>query len=218
MWVPSRQWALALTFALAIVCGALPCRAGGLLIEAPDLTVTPGSSGSFDLLLVNTNSTGGDSYNIAADQFMLTVSGPLDIQFTSESINTVTAPYLFVQSGGSVFDQLSPYSFTAADAEFASPFFRTVNPGDIFGLAQVSYSVSPTVGNGRDTLTVSLIPNAGDFFFYDANGNGIPAGVSSSGSFTVGSAIPEPWAITQAATAAIIGLGLVWRRRMRQGK
>ena len=45
----------------AIVGGAVPCSAGGLVIEAPNLTATPGSSGSFDLLLVNTNLTGGTS-------------------------------------------------------------------------------------------------------------------------------------------------------------
>ena len=145
---PSRNLAFLTFVALALVRCATPCLAGGLMIEAPDLTVTPGSSGSFDVLLVNTNPTGGDSYNIAADQFMLTVSGPLDIQFTSESINTVSAPYIFVQSAGSVFDQTSPYRFTAADTEFASLGYRAVNPGDTYGLAQVSYTVSPTAGTG----------------------------------------------------------------------
>ncbi len=200
----------------ATVTGAAPCFATGLVIEAPDLTVSAGSSGSFDLLLVNTNPTGGASYNIAADQFMLTVSGPADIQFTSESINTVAAPYIFVQSGGSVFDQLSTTSFTAADTEFAAPGYRTVNPGDTFGLANVSYSVSPTTANGTDKLTISLIPGTGDFFFYDANSNGIAAGISSQGSIRVGPAIPEPWALTQAAIGALVGLGLVWWRRRRQ--
>src|SRR5271157_468429 len=53
----------------AIIGGAVPCSAGGLVIEAPNLTATAGSSGSFDLLLVNTNSPGGTSYDVAGDQF-----------------------------------------------------------------------------------------------------------------------------------------------------
>ncbi len=61
----------------AIVGGAVPCSAGGLMIEAPDLTATPGSSGSFDLLLVNTNSRGGAGYDVSGDQFILSLSGPL---------------------------------------------------------------------------------------------------------------------------------------------
>jgi hypothetical protein len=42
---------------------AVPCRAEGLVIEAPNLTNrAPGFSGSFDVLLVNTNPAGGASY------------------------------------------------------------------------------------------------------------------------------------------------------------
>ena len=85
----------------AIVGGAVPCFAGGLVIEAPNLTATPGSSGSFDLLLVNANLTGGASYDVAGDQFVLSLSGPLGITFTGVSIATdpVAAPYIFVVSG-----------------------------------------------------------------------------------------------------------------------
>ena len=73
---------------VAIIGGAVPCSAGGLVIEAPDLTATPGSSGSFDLLLVNTNLTGGTSYDVSSDQFVLSLSGPLGITFTGVSIAT----------------------------------------------------------------------------------------------------------------------------------
>ena len=85
----------------AIVGGAVPCFAGGLVIEAPNLTATPGSSGSFDLLLMNTNPTGGASFDVSSDQFVLSLSGPLGITFTGVSIATdpVAAPYIFVSSG-----------------------------------------------------------------------------------------------------------------------
>ena len=189
------------------------------MIEAPSLTVTPGSSGSFDLLLVNTNPTGGDSYDLAGDQFVLTVSGPLGITFTDASIDTdpVAAPYIFVTSGttqGGGPLSLDPFpntSFTGLDTEFANPGFRTLNPGDVFGLAHVSFSVSSSAPNGTDMLTISPSP---DSLLIDSNLNEIPFGILN-GSFRIGSAIPEPWALTQATTAAVIGLGLVWRRGRR---
>ncbi len=208
---------------VAIVAGAAPCSAGslpGLEIVAPNLNVMPGTTGSFDLLLVN--NPGAGSFNIAADQFTVSLSGPAGISFTDVSIATdpVAAPYIFVSSGTlqSPFPPLatvSPTSFTALDAEFASPFYRMVNEGDTFGLAHVSYSVDPTTPIGTtDTLTISPSPG-NSFIFTDDTGNFITAPVViTNGSITAGpSAVPEPWALTQAATAVLMGLGLILRSR-----
>ena len=79
----------------ALAAGAMPCFAAGLVIEAPILTATPGSTGSFDLLLTNTNPTGGTSYQVSSDQFMLSLSGPLGITFTGATIDTVATLYIF---------------------------------------------------------------------------------------------------------------------------
>ena len=205
----------------AIVGGAVPCSAGGLVIEAPNLTATPGSSGSFDLLLVNTNPIGGTSYDVSSDQFVLSLSGPLGITFTGVSIATdpVAAPYIFVSSGTTQpggpplsTDTFPNTQFTGIDPEFASPGFRTVNPGDTFGLAHVSYAVSSSTPNGIDTITIAPSP---DSLLTMLDGTSISFGITN-GSIAVGTVIPEPWALTQAATAVLIGLGLVWRRRVRQ--
>ncbi len=99
--------------------------------------------------------------------------------------------------------------FTGVDLEFALPGFRTVNPGDTFGLAHVSYAVSSSTPNGIDTITIAPSPES---LLTDLAGNSIPFGITS-GLIAVGTAIPEPWALTQAATAVLVGLGLVWRRR-----
>jgi hypothetical protein len=204
----------------AIVGGAVPCSAGGLAIEAPNnLPATPGSSGSFDLLLMNTNLTGGASYEVSSDQFVMSLSGPLGIAFTAVSIATdpVTAPYIFVSSGTTQpggpplsADTFPNTQFTGIDLEFASPGYRTVNPGDTFGLAHVSYAVSSSTPNGTDTITIAPFPPAS--LLTDVAGISISFGISN-GSFTVGAVVPEPWALTQASTAVLIGLGLVWRRR-----
>ena len=138
----------------------------GLIIEAPNLTTTPGSSGSFDLLLVNTNPTGGASYNVSSDQFVLSLSGPVGITFTGVTISTV-APYIFVSSGtlqpgGPPLsaDTFPNTTLTGADAEFAPLGFRTVDPGDTFGLAHVSYTVSSATPSGIDSITIAPSPSS----------------------------------------------------------
>ena len=70
-----------------------------LVIQAPNLSVTPGSSGTFDVLLLNTNSSGGDSFNVAGDTIQLSLTGPLDVAFTDVTIGTTAAPYIYVTSG-----------------------------------------------------------------------------------------------------------------------
>jgi len=217
-WERRRLFRMIAVALAAIAGGAVPCSAGGLMIEAPNLTATPGSSGSFDLLLVNTNAIGGTSYDVSSDQFVLSLSGPLGIAFTGVSIATdpVAAPYIFVLSATTLpggpplsMDTFPNTQFTGVDLEFALPGFRTVNPGQTFGLAHVSYTVSSSTPNGIDTIAPSP-----DSLLTMVDGTPISFGITN-GSIAVGTVIPEPWALTQASTAVLIGLGLAWRRRAR---
>ena len=204
--------------ALAVIAGsAMPCSRGGTGDRGTQPDGQAGSSGSFDLLLVNTNPTGGTSYEVSSDQFVLSLSGPLGITFTGVSIATdpVAAPYIFVTSGTTQpgglplsTDTFPTTSFTGADVEFALPGYRTVDPGQTFGLAHVSYTVSSSSLSGIDSITIAPSPAS---FLTDLEGNPISFGIIN-GSI----AVPEPWALTQAATAALIGLGLAWRRMGRQ--
>ena len=174
------------------------------------MTAGPGSTGSFDLLLVNTNPAGGASYDVAADSIELALLGPLSATFTGVSINTTTAPYIYVSSGtmngGGPFslDTFPNTQFTASDSEFAAPGFRVVSPGETFGLAHVSFAISPSSTGGTDTIQF-VFPGTS---LSDINGNAIP--------FTTAT-VPEPAALTQAATAALLGLGSFWWRRRRRG-
>ena len=129
----------AIALALAAIAGAaVPCFAGGLVIEAPNLTAMPGSSGSFDLLLMNTNAPGGASYEVSSDQFVISLSGPLAITFTGASIATdpVAAPYIFVSSGTTQpgglplsTDTFPNTTFTGADTEFCASGLPNSEPG-----------------------------------------------------------------------------------------
>src|SRR5262245_4822509 len=96
---------LALAVALVLISNlgpAVPSRAEGLVLEAPNLSAAPGSSGSFDVLLVNTNPAGGASYDVAGDSLGLSLVGPLSATFTGVSIQTVAAPYIYVTSSTTV--------------------------------------------------------------------------------------------------------------------
>jgi hypothetical protein len=212
--------ALAVVVALAMSLGvASPCRADGLVIQAPDLTVTRGSSGSFDVLLVNTNAGGGASYGVSLDSLELALTGAAGVAFTDVTINTIV-PYIYTVSATTLpgsdpldFGIAFPNTgFTVADSDGGSPFFQTVNPGDQFGLANVSYSVSPTF-SGSDAITIASL-NVGTSLS-DINGDAIPF-TAINGSITT-SSIPEPSALIQATAAILIGLGAFWRRRSRRG-
>jgi hypothetical protein len=198
---------------------ASPCRADGLVIEAPTLAVAPGSIGSFDVLLVNTNAAGGASYRVSLDSLELTLSGSPGIAFTNVTINTIV-PYIYPVSATTLpgsdplnFGITFPNtSFTVADSDGGSPFFQTVNPGDMFGLANVSYMVSPTF-SGADTIMITSLDVGTSLA--DINGN--PISFTSMNGLISTSLIPEPSTLIQAATAVLIGLGAVWRRQHDRG-
>jgi hypothetical protein len=204
---------------LAMTLGpAVPCRAD-LLIEAPDVAAAPGSSGSFDVLLVNTNPAGGASYDVAADSLGLSLAGPLSVRFTGVSIHTVAAPYVYVTSGTTAgggplsLDTFPNTQFTASDSEFAASGFRAVNPGETFGLAHVSFAISPKSPLGTDTIAFTSTATS----LSDQNGNPIAVSLvnGSIGTATT-SAVPEPSALIVVPMAALIGLGSSWWRRRRQ--
>ena len=197
---------------LAVQLGALrPCDAGGLQILLPDLNLTPGSSGSFDVLLKNTDPVvGGSSFNIAGDSLSLSLSGPLSFQFTGVTIDTVAAPYLFGsegEGGALSLDTFPNTSFTASDASFSTTGYQTIAPQQLFGLAHVFYSMSSTSPSGTDKITVSYPGTS----LSDENGAPLPFTVFG-GSITA-TAVPEPHSMTQAAIAAMMMLSTVlWRR------
>ena len=82
-----------------------------------------------------------------------------------------------------------------------------MNPGDTFGLAHVSFTVSPTNAVGtEDTIAIA---SGTATSLSDQNGNAIPFAISNGSIGPVG----EPAALTEAASAALIGLGSFWWRR-----
>ena len=216
--VPVGRLGLLVAVALATSLGlAAPCRAGGLVIELPTLTgVAPGSSGSFDVLLMDTDPVGTPGYNVAEDNFELTLTGAAGFTFTNATVNT-SVTYIYVQSTDAAFglplstSTFPNTDFIASDTENAPPnYYRTVNPGDVFGLANVSYTVASNA-SGSAALTIANIGIATTLT--EINGNYIPFTVMNGSLSTV----PEPSTLMQAATGLLIAAGAArWRHRRRR--
>jgi hypothetical protein len=213
------RFTLALVLIVTACLGTVtPCRAGGLAIEAPNLTgVLPGSTGSFDILLINTNSSGGASFNVASDNLAVSLLGPVDITITSVSLTT-SATYIFAQSidtnFGLPFATINnpPTSFASNDAGDVAagyPGFQLVSPGQTYGLAHVTYAISSTATGGVDTISIHSI-NVGTSLS-DPQGNPLSF-TAMNGSISLLS-VPEPASIISAATAVLIGIAVAWGRR-----
>jgi hypothetical protein len=221
---------LALAPALAIIvalgCPA-PGRAAGLVISAPVITASPGASGSFLVLLTDTDLAGSMPYNVTGDQFELTLTGSAAITFTAVTtatdVSPYNAPYLYANSTDNDYSiplyasPTNPFpttDFMAADTFDVgkSPGYTTLNPGDVYAMALVSYSISPTATAGSgdtigfpaaNTLLTGNIPDAI-----------VPTMIG--GSITI-AAVPEPSTLAMGILAVAIA-PLVARlcRRARQ--
>jgi hypothetical protein len=203
-----------LAFALSL---DLPCQAG-LVIESQSVTATPGSSGSFDILIMNTNSPGGSSFDVASDFVGLSLTGLPGVEFTGVSITTTSAPYIYVLSGTTQgggpfsFDNFPTTQFLASDSEFGPLGFRAIDPGDTFGLANVTYTVASSAAAGAGTLTITS-----DTSLADANGANV-AFTPMNGVFTV-STIPEPSSVISLAIGcASVVFGSAKRRSHARSK
>jgi hypothetical protein len=143
---------------------------------------------------------------VAADSVQLSLNGLAGVRFTAASIATsASAPYLYVTSGttlGAALVDPSTYpfpntSFVASDAEFAAPGYRTVAPGNTFGLVHVLYTVAPGTAPQTGSISIGGITSLSDDQF---NLIGFQA---VNGSFSV---VPEPSSLILAAIGAGSGL------------
>jgi hypothetical protein len=117
---------------LSVSEGASLARASGLVIQANGFAVQPDTSGSFDVLLVDTDPAGSPAYHIAGDSIKVSLSAQggsfiSGVSFTNVTINTTSAPYIYADSSTQALgvplslDTFPNTSFTVSDTEFASP-------------------------------------------------------------------------------------------------
>ena len=190
--------------AAALMFCAIPAHAT-LIISVEPVSAAPGTSGTFDVLLTDSGSPG---VSIQGFSFELQASSAA-ISFTGAFTSTATPTYIF--SGTSLFgpeidDQTSP-TLIASDAA-SGP--ATLNSGDVVGLGQVSYTVSPAAAPGP--VTISFTGGAAGNNLSDPLGASIPIDTFTSGTINITST-PEPSSLLMmlAGTAALAA----WNRRRR---
>ena len=197
---------LALTIALGIDAS---CQAG-LVIEAPNITVGPGSAGSFDVLIRST----ADSFTVASDTVELSLTGLSGVSFTSVSIATVT-PYIYgansATTAGSTFtfSTFPGTQFEVFDFLFPSGA-QTIAPPQVFGLVNVQYSVAANATPGAS----GALAFGPDTSLADANANNVDF-TAPNGSITISSsaAVPEPSTLVTATLALLGGFLLIRSKR-----
>jgi hypothetical protein len=160
----------------ALLLLAVPAQAG-FIMSLDNVTGPSAGTGTFEVWLTNTNLLGGDTYDVAAFSFELSLPTGSGVQFTSATTSTVGATYLFQGTGGASIDpsftlSLDSFpnsSFSGSDTEFTYPSIP-VGPGASFGLGFVSYAVSPQAMPGD--VQISFISDGTSVS--DANGLSIP--------------------------------------------
>ena len=239
---PCRLFPLGAMAAAVVLLGAIghltTARAGSVVVEVvpvnTNVTVPPAASGTLELDLLNP-STNTQSFNVAGFQFDLQVPAGSGVLFTNATTSTAAATYIF--AGNSIADSLFGGSLIVSpppppptidlqgfDTVATPGTFRTLNPGNSFGLGLISFTVDASVTPG--IVPVSIIPfdistAPNGTLISDDQGGSIPV-TTSDGTITIQpgtTVVPEP--STLMVTVVIGGggilLSLVLRWRDRRG-
>jgi hypothetical protein len=170
-------------------------------------TAPSGGTGSFDVILKEVS---GGPDGVSTDNVALSIPSGTGVSFTGADGNTngISEPYIY----GAVLS--SPFSspgfpnvaFQAGDSTLTTlPFQVTINSGDVFGLAHVTYAVAP--GTAAKVVNVSLGSNCS----LEDVSSIADSFTKTNGTITV-TAVPEP---ASAGLLAVGGAVLLQRRRRR---
>jgi hypothetical protein len=193
-----------------LVSLGVPSASGaGLLISIGELEQS-GGSGSFEVLLTNTEPVVGTTFNIAGFSFELLAAPGSGITFTAADYPTSgPAPYIFDGTGQTTLDPTIPLSedafpntnFSGADTEFTYASIP-VAPGDMFSLGLISFTATSTVSLGE---LQGLVVRAGTTLS-DENFQPIAYSLAAA-------SVPEPSSLVMAAVGGALVLVVAVARR-----
>lgn len=191
------------------ILGGPSASAAGLLISL-DKFQQAGGSGSFEVLLTNTEAPGGTTYNVAGFTFELLAIPGTDWSFTGADYPTSGAPaHIFEGTGQTLLDPSIPLSadlfpntgFSGSDTEFVSSSVP-VAPGDLFSLGLASFTSTSNISlNDLQRMIV-----AAGTSLSDENFNPIPYALPYS-------AVPEPSSLVLTGLAGFLAVGGTCARR-----
>ncbi len=210
--------------ALAVLfLNGAPAQAAGLVmsISNSSISAAPGSTGSFEILLSDTDTAGSTPFYIASDFVDLTSSNSL-VKFTGASITTSIDPYIFAgqslvgNSGLGFTFVINPSTMplpgteiqTQDSAYSANPpaVYATLKPGEVLSLGVFSYSVSASAAPGASSdVKIGILSQLTD------NNTNNPANINfttQNATITVSSAgtVPEPSTALMGMIALTMGV------------
>jgi hypothetical protein len=207
---------LGLLAAALVVFATTQSRAGSLQIVVENTAAAPGSVGQFDVILQNDSAS---AVTIGAFSVDVLLSSTMSVSFTGINNNT-TLPYIFSITGSfppGFAGSLLPMEASGNDV--AASGGQVVNPGQSFGLADVTYLVDPSASAGSVGVTLEptpvFLPPPGGTSLSDDQGNPV-AFASVNGTITIQTAavVPEPsTAILLSTSGLILLLGRRFSRR-----
>jgi len=198
---------LGLLVSALLLFGAFPVQAGTLDIVVESTMAAPGTNGQFDVLLENNSAS---AVTIGAFSVDVLLSSTTAVSFTAID-NATTAPYIFSITGSfppGFMGNILPMEVAGND--LAASGGQVVNPGDTWGLANVSYMVDSAaalgtvVGLSLEPVPVFLPPPGGTSL---ADDQGNPVDFNTvNGTITIqnASAVPEPAAVTLLGISGVI--------------
>ncbi len=195
-----------LTVAALLLLGSTGIARGDVILDmiVENATATPGGTGSFDVVLQN-DATSTANAVIGGFSIDLTIPGSTGGTLTAVD-DATTSTYIFTgNSFGFSGTVASSTEITAND--LANSGGTTLTPGDIFGLAHISFAVAAGTPDGM--VLVSLIGYPDATSLSDADGNPL-AFTIVNGQINV---IPEPSSLVLLLTAAVAGVGCRWLHR-----
>lgn len=216
-----RIYGSAMALAVIFLNGATSQAAGLVMsISNSSISAAPGSTGSFEVLLTDTNTTGTTPFYIASDFVDLTSSNSL-VKFTGASINTSIDPYIFagqslVGNSGLGFNfvinpttmPLPGTEIQAQDSAYsANPpaVYATLKSGETLSLGVFSYSVSASAASGTSSdikigILSQLTDNSASPININFTTQNATITVSSTGT------VPEPSTALMGMLAVTMGI------------
>jgi hypothetical protein len=170
-------------------------------------SATPGSPGSFDVILENATSSTQD---VTVGGFNIDVLLANTDKVTLTKIDTNTAlPYIFTSTGSFGFQEAvlgNGSEVTGNDLALPPLNGMTLTPGQSFGLAHVSYQVAANATGGD--VSVPLVGIGSGTALADENGVPIVDFSTQAGTISILASVPEPSSVVLLAIGfAVILIG-----------
>ena len=198
---------------------ATPSRADLVLnMIVENSSATPGSDGSFDVILENAQASTVD-VTIGGFNIDVLLANTDKVTFTAVDSNTALN-YIFTSTGSFGFQGNvlgSGIEVTANDLALPPLNGVTLMPGQSFGLAHVSYQVAANAVGG--TVTVPLVGIGVGTTLADENGGSIADFSTRAGTISILAQVPEPSSLPLLAIGfAVVLLSVCKVASLKSGK